>query len=317
MKKLIFIICLILLFNKIYSQVGINNDNTPPHSSAQLDIKNPNKGLLLPRVTSPASAIAGPAAGLMVYDQANANLAYYNGAQWSNLTGTAGNQGLYSRFPNSKSFVTYYNQSAPPQVSFDFIVPAGVTKVWVEAWGGGDLGSRSPQSSTLANAVYGGPGGDFASFLFPVTPGNTMEIKVSKGAAILAGNYSYGATQVYPVKTILNYVIIGQGGYQPFQQLGTPNAELIQYFGGESFISGDVNFQYNGSVNAAVVTGADGGGAYPAFHRTKSNTFVYIERSLTLLFIMQQQMLLSVAMVQVILVLYLVVVPLQLLMQVV
>jgi hypothetical protein len=275
MKSIIFTLTISLLSFYTFSQVGINTDNTPPHPSAQLDVKNPNKGLLLPRVTSPATAIAGPAAGLVVYDQANANLAYYNGANWSNLTGTAGNEGLYSRFPNSKSFTTYYNQAVPSQASFDFVVPAGVTKLWVEAWGGGDVGTHSATGVSLTDAIFGGPGGDFASFLLPVTAGNTMDIKVSKGWGFVGGISSYGTTQIYPVKTVLNYVNVGQGGYQPFQQIGTVNAELIQFFGGESFISGNVSYDYNGSLYTAIVTGADGGGSYPTFHRTKSNTLVF------------------------------------------
>jgi hypothetical protein len=30
--------------------IGINNDNPSPHSSAMPDIKNPNKGILVPRI---------------------------------------------------------------------------------------------------------------------------------------------------------------------------------------------------------------------------------------------------------------------------
>ena len=214
MKKLSVIYFVsIWFFLKSYAQVGINSDNTPPHPSAQLDVKNPNKGLLLPRVTSPASAIISPAAGLMVYDQANSNLAYYNGANWSNLTGTAGNQGLYSRFPRSKSFVTYYKTGVASTEDFDFVVPAGIAKVWVEAWGGGDAGSIAFASGLTA--PHGGAGGDFASFLIDVVAGQTMWIKVSKGGHT---GSSSSNTQVYPNKAVLgNYVDVGIGSFNLFK----------------------------------------------------------------------------------------------------
>ncbi len=272
MKTLNFILCLLLLFNKIYSQVGINNDNSPPHPSAQLDIKNPNKGLLLPRVTSPASAIAGPAAGLMVYDQANANLAYYNGAQWSNLTGTAGNEGLYSRFPHSKSFHTFYKNTAETTQNFDFIVPAGVTKAWVEAWGGGDSGSM-PNASGLY-APKGGSGGDFASFLIDVVAGQTMWVKVSKGGrAAIPG---YNNTQIYPNKINgSNFVEVDKGSLGLFKFSGSISPELIAYHGGEFAPSSTASFQNYNGTNTIVYSNAEGGGSYPSYLRTKSNTFAY------------------------------------------
>lgn len=271
MKKLIVNILLFLFIINLNAQVGINTDNSPPHPSAQLDVKNPNKGLLLPRVTSPASAISGPAAGLMVYDQANANLAYYNGAQWSNLTGIAGNEGLYSRFPHSKSFITYYKTGAENTQDFDFVVPASITKVWVEAWGGGQAGGIAPGSGL--SAPNGGAGGDFASFLIDVVPGTTMWIKVSKGGHT---GGSYSNSQIFPNKTTLgNYVDIGYGSFNLFKFFGTIAPELIAFHGGDYTTYSTISFQvYNGTY-VIVYDNAEGGGAYPSYLRTKSNTFVY------------------------------------------
>lgn len=273
MKSLILSIIVTLLGNYTFCQVGINTDNTPPHPSAQLDVKNPNKGLLLPRVTSPASAIAGPAAGLMVYDQANANLAYYNGAQWSNLTGTAGNQGLYSRFPHSKGFHAYFKTTTISTEDFDFVVPAGITKVWVEAWGGGDSGLST--YSVSYSQPYGGAGGDFASFLIDVVPGQTMLIKVSKGGH----NDIAASTQIYPNKlNSMNLVDVSRGSLNQFKYYGTISPELIAYYGGEYTQYSAPSFQnFNSNTGAYIVvySNAEGGGSYPNYIRAKSNTFVY------------------------------------------
>ncbi|GGD57282.1 hypothetical protein GCM10011514_21680 [Emticicia aquatilis] len=226
--------------------------------------------MLIPRVTAPNTSITSPSAGMVVYDQSNSNLAYYNGANWSNLTGTTGNQGLYSRFPNSKSFVTYYKStsvSAPTTEDFDFVVPAGVSKVWVEAWGGGGAGS-----SAVLNP-YGGEGGDFASFLIDVTAGTTMWIKVSKGGYT---STSYSNTFIYPNKSNLgNYVPVGKSSYGLFKAFGSITPELITFQGGEPLMYSSASFQVYNGVNVIVFSEAVGGGTYPSYTRTKSNTFVF------------------------------------------
>lgn len=52
----------------IFSQVGINTDNSPPDNSAILDLKSTNKGFLLPRLSkSQILAISNPANGLIVF----------------------------------------------------------------------------------------------------------------------------------------------------------------------------------------------------------------------------------------------------------
>ena len=52
MKKhfLILVACVAIVKGFSQNAVAINTDASAPHSSAMLDIKNPNKGLLAPRV---------------------------------------------------------------------------------------------------------------------------------------------------------------------------------------------------------------------------------------------------------------------------
>lgn len=75
---------LFLLFNTLtfYSQVGIGTIS--PDSSAMLDIKADDKGILLPKLTaSQKLAIISPATGLIIYQtDETTGFWYYNGSSW-------------------------------------------------------------------------------------------------------------------------------------------------------------------------------------------------------------------------------------------
>ncbi len=58
----------------------------------------------------------------------------------------------------------------PVPASIPWIVPANVTKVWVEAWGGGGAG-----------LFAGGGSGGYLSMVFNVTAGQTFNFRVGKG----------------------------------------------------------------------------------------------------------------------------------------
>jgi hypothetical protein len=62
-----------------------------PHPSAVLDITG-NKGLLLPRMTTPVrNGISGPAKGLLVYDSTAGSFVFYNGTFWTEMVHTGNN----------------------------------------------------------------------------------------------------------------------------------------------------------------------------------------------------------------------------------
>lgn len=81
--------------------VGIGT--TTPNSSAKLEIKSTNKGLLIPRMTqAQRNAIASPANGLLIYQtDNNPGFYYYNGLIWGNAsywkTNTAGTYIYYNK----------------------------------------------------------------------------------------------------------------------------------------------------------------------------------------------------------------------------
>lgn len=91
MKKLIItIVTGLFLSNYLPAQVAINNDSTPAHQSAGLEIKFPDKGYLQPRLTgTQIQAVPNPVVGLMVYNLTSNKPVYYDGKQWRNYDGTA------------------------------------------------------------------------------------------------------------------------------------------------------------------------------------------------------------------------------------
>ncbi|MBN4061655.1 hypothetical protein JYU20_00475 [Bacteroidales bacterium AH-315-I05] len=64
-------------------QVGIKSGITSVDASALLDVSSTTKGFLPPRMTSvQRDAIVTPASGLMVYDETNDEMDYFNGTNW-------------------------------------------------------------------------------------------------------------------------------------------------------------------------------------------------------------------------------------------
>lgn len=80
---LIFALC---LGCQSFAQIGINTDGSDPDSSAILDVKSTDKGLLIPRMNSASRmAIVTPAEGLMVYDSTTNSFWFYQNTAWTEL----------------------------------------------------------------------------------------------------------------------------------------------------------------------------------------------------------------------------------------
>ncbi|QNA43210.1 tail fiber domain-containing protein [Lacibacter sediminis] len=94
MKKLLFSLICIPVASILYGQsLGINADGSDPDSSAILDVKSTNKGVLIPRMNqSQRNAIVLPAIGLIVYQTDNTPGFYnYNGSVWTAVSPTTNN----------------------------------------------------------------------------------------------------------------------------------------------------------------------------------------------------------------------------------
>jgi len=90
MKKILLVIIGLLLSAALYSQsIGIGNSDFIPSSSAALEIRSNNKGLLIPRMSfSDKNAISNPSNGLLLYQTDEMfGFYYYNGTKWE-LLGT-------------------------------------------------------------------------------------------------------------------------------------------------------------------------------------------------------------------------------------
>jgi len=94
MKQLSFYIIALLFIPGLHAfgQVSIAPDSTAPHSSAMLEVKATNKGVLIPRMTqAQRQAISAPANGLMVF-QINGirGFYYFIENEWSRIGVNAG-----------------------------------------------------------------------------------------------------------------------------------------------------------------------------------------------------------------------------------
>jgi uncharacterized protein (TIGR02145 family) len=94
MKQICFftlILCSIANFNNVYSQVGVNADNSTPNNSAMLDVKSTTKGLLPPRMsTLQMNAIDAPSEGLMIYNTTIKSVCWYTGTSWKMMASMDG-----------------------------------------------------------------------------------------------------------------------------------------------------------------------------------------------------------------------------------
>ncbi len=91
MKKFTLLLVAIALIASytLKAQVSINNDGSEPDSSAILDLKSINGGLLLPRMnTIQISGISNPAAGLMVFNTDSSDFYGFNGSIWVSVWNT-------------------------------------------------------------------------------------------------------------------------------------------------------------------------------------------------------------------------------------
>ncbi|MEP7232145.1 MAG: tail fiber domain-containing protein [Ginsengibacter sp.] len=98
MKKIFALLLYIILVNHAQAQsIAINTDGSQPNASAMLDIKNANKGLLIPRINlvseTDVATIQNPINSLLVFNN-NAALPngqgfyFWNGNKWSKLATT-------------------------------------------------------------------------------------------------------------------------------------------------------------------------------------------------------------------------------------
>jgi uncharacterized protein (TIGR02145 family) len=141
----IFTIALFVIssFNIFAQNVGINSDGSIPNSSAMLDVKSSNKGLLIPQIAltgvNDAVTITTPATSLLVYNTATATGItpgyYYN-------AGT-------TLAPVWTRYLTSYTETDPR-------VPAGTQIGQMQFWNGTAWVTVAPGSNGQILSLVGG-----------------------------------------------------------------------------------------------------------------------------------------------------------------
>lgn len=139
MKKLIFILSILLVTNFAKAQTGIGTSS--PDASAKLDVSATNKGFLPPRValtsTSSALPITTPATGLIVYNTATVGTYtsstsvvpgyyYWNGSRWFNWSNPCLNLGKAEFTDFSVSSTVFTLSNAPRDLNAIYMYINGV-----------------------------------------------------------------------------------------------------------------------------------------------------------------------------------------------
>lgn len=139
------------------------------------------------------------------------------------------------------TLVSYSQQSQTFNSSGTFIVPAGVTSITVEAWGGGGKAGNRTSSGTTGGAG----GGAYSSSVLTVTPGNTYTVTVGTGSTSTAagGDSWFNSTAI----------LLAKGGNSSANNSNTAGT-------GGLASAGVGTIKYNGGNGAAGSTGDYGGG---------------------------------------------------------
>ena len=152
-----------------------------------------------------------------------------------------------------------FGQSQTITTSGTFTVPAGVTSITVEAWGGGGAGGGV---TALARATGGGGGGGTytKATAIAVTPGQVINVTIGAGGTgVSAANGNPGGTTIFAASTSVSAV--GGNGGSVNEATGNPlngagaNAATGITFGGGAGGTGNATAATNGT------SGGGGGGA--------------------------------------------------------
>ncbi len=212
---LILLSCILTANISCGQGLGINMIGALPDSTAALDVNFTNKGFLTPRMTNAQrNAIAGPATGLVVYQTNGVAGFWYNAGtpaspNWVQLVPNPSNSSLdmtsnsITNLPApiagsdaaTKSYVDNAVGAAggPSWTNFQvfnaggtFTVPAGVSLIKVQVYGGGGGGGSGYSNTSAYQGSYtgaGGGGGGFAEGIYIVAPGTPYVVTIGSGGA--------------------------------------------------------------------------------------------------------------------------------------
>jgi hypothetical protein len=267
MKKnnYIFILFLSLVSIASYGQVGIGTTSTTPNASAVLDVTNPNKGVLLPRValtnvTNTTTPINTPANSLIVYNTNAAVIGgtgigyyYFNGTQWVSFSSASSSWALTGN-SNTTPAANYVGTSDAQDFTFR---TNNTEAIRVTATGDVGIGTNAPTTNLHISTVSSGASilddGFEDNTLAPFTTGGDVNWEV--GTNPNTGTY---AAQVPTTAnnndiTYMEYVatIPANGGKVTFSY-STSTETGWDWF--RFYINGAAELETNGIIGYTTVT---------------------------------------------------------------
>ncbi len=102
MRNPSFLIAMLMLCNSLlFAQVGINDDESAPDSSAMLDVKSTSKGVLIPRMTNAQITTFGGTLdtadrGMIVFNIDDMKIEYWDGTAWKTMVTKSSSAGSSS-----------------------------------------------------------------------------------------------------------------------------------------------------------------------------------------------------------------------------
>lgn len=194
----------------------------------------------LPRLTTAEQTALPPQkVGNMVYNIEQQKMAVHNGTNWQ-YVGPA----EASQFQQVQSF------PAGTQV---WVVPAGVTRILVEAWGGGQGGSKYRLVNNAAVFARGGNAGAYTRGFMAVTPGQSLTLTVGAGGP---GGYDDFAS--------------GDGG----ETKARSSTASIQAYGG--FNNGGSSSNYYSTGGGLISGGGRGAGATLTYGQKSATEYILL-----------------------------------------
>lgn len=203
--------------------------------------------ITLPRLsTTEQNTVPPQQAGNIIYNADEKKLALHDGTNWNYLSSSIATNG----FKHSKIFT--YGES--------WTVPAGVTKIQAELWGGGNSGDLIGNIGANFDCK-GGRGSCYALFELNVIPNEVLDIEIGIGGVFNDGILTFGRPSM--IKRAAT--TIAKASVQPSDSQGFDS--LLKLFIGEDGQNATFSFQQvdTGVFRKVVQTGA-GGGTYPYFN---------------------------------------------------
>jgi hypothetical protein len=227
--------------------------------------------LTLPRLTTSEQATLPPQkVGNVVYNIEQQKMAVHDGTNWQYVGPAEAGQ-----FQNMRSFPT------GTQV---WIVPAGVTRILVEAWGGGQGGDKYRLSNSVVIGAKGGNAGAYTRGFMAVTPGQSLTLTIGAGGVGGINNFAPGdGRETKAQSSTASILAVGgiNNGASSSNYFGTGGALIVG--GGRGAIGTIAYGQKSATEYVLLIKCGDGGTAYGAQASGAGEQFALLNSS-TLLY---------------------------------